>query len=363
MLTISTCPRYTAAMFLMSPVEPSGPCEAVTEGRIAAELGPHKLADWLLAIHGHVQSWRLPLLEPRKLVPPGGYHSPRCIAAGLDAILRTNELKTDDERIPTEITAQAVSYRVVNHRVPVYFVAEDFIRAVAATDLPHDFTFADLHWPMPAMVLGFPVSFMREYIGKETCYVFLARFSKGEHFCPFFPAAPAVVMPAPKVVLFWYACTTGRLESFVSSFWEQDRLDEAVLKHGYTDYTNGDFAKVQEDKTCCDRLSNLIFKLLVILNTRPNLVESGARLRAASHRRGKSRCELWSPNIIGRNYRVLRVKTAPTGTHASPRLHWRRGHLRNQPHGQGRTLRKLVWIEPTLIGFQEVEKHQRTETQ
>ena len=116
--------------------------------------------------------------------------------------MRTNELKTDAERIPTEITAQAIAYRVVNHRVPVFYVAEDFIRAVAATDLPHDFTFADLHWPMTAMVLGFPVRFMREYVGKETCYVFVARFSKGEHFCRFFPAAPTIVMPQAKISLF-----------------------------------------------------------------------------------------------------------------------------------------------------------------
>lgn len=338
-------------MFLMTPMDSLGPCEAVTEERIAAQLGLCSLPEWLTAIYNLIEAWRLLVLEPRKLVPPGGYHTPRCIAAGLDSILRTNELKTDAERIPTEITAQAVAYRVVNHAVPVYYVAEGFIRAVAATDLPHDFTFADLNWPLDAMVLGFPVKFLAEYLGRESCYIFLARFSKGEHSCPFFPAGPAVVMPAAKIALFWYACTTGRLESFVSSYWENDRLDEAVLKHGYTDYTDGDACKIQEDKTCCDRLSNLIFKLLVVLNTRPGLVEAGTRLRAATHRRGKSRCELWSPNVIGRTYRVLQANTGPTGTHASPRLHWRRGHLRNQPHGQGRTLRKLLWIEPMLIGM------------
>lgn len=337
-------------------------CDAVTEERIIADLGLRTLPNWLSMIYEHVEPWRLQILEPRRLVPPGGYHSPKCIAAGLDGILRTNELKVDSERIPTEVTAQAIAYRVINHRVPVYYLAEDFIRAVAATDLPHDFTFADLNWPMDAMVLGFPGRFLSEYVGKETCYVFVARFSRGEHFCPFFPTAPTVVMPQAKIALFWYACTTGRLESFVSSFWENDRLDEAVLKHGYTDYTNGDISKVQGDKVCCDRLSNLVFKLLVVLNTRPSLIEPGTRLRSASTRRGKSQCELWSANVIGRNYRVVHDTTAPTGTHASPRLHWRRGHLRNQPHGGGRLLRKLVWIEPTLIGFQEVEKHQRKET-
>lgn len=30
--------------------------------------------------------------------------------------------------------------------------------------------------------------------------------------------------------------------------------------------------------------------------------------------------------------------------------HWRRGHWRNQPHGEGRALRKLIWLMPVLVG-------------
>ena len=42
------------------------------------------------------------------------------------------------------------------------------VRAVAATDLPHDFTLEDLHWPMPAMVVGFSALFMQEYLGRDS---------------------------------------------------------------------------------------------------------------------------------------------------------------------------------------------------
>jgi hypothetical protein len=309
--------------------------------------------EWLTAVYDHMDEWRLALLEPRKLVPPGGYHSPKCVAAGLDCILRVNERKTDIERLPTEITAQSIVYRIINHRVPVYYVAEDFIRAVAATELPHDFTLADLHWPMPAMVIGFPLKFMTEYLGRETCYVYATEFDAGDHRCRFLPATPFITIPKDKIAISWYACVDGVLESFVSSYWKEDRIDEIIQKYDYTDYTGAEAIQIQEDKECCDRLSVLMFKLLVVLNTRPNLVESGTCLRSANTRKGKSRSELWSPNIIGAKYRVLRERTEPTGTHASPRLHWRRGHLRNQAHGPGRSLRKLAWIEPTLIGMRE----------
>jgi hypothetical protein len=36
------------------------------------------------------------------------------------------------------------------------------------------------------------------------------------------------------------------------------------------------------------------------------------------------------------------------GTHAvAP--HWRRGHFRMQPHGQGNQLRKLIFVSPVLV--------------
>lgn len=38
------------------------------------------------------------------------------------------------------------------------------------------------------------------------------------------------------------------------------------------------------------------------------------------------------------------------GGHGRTSLHWRRGHWRNQAHGQGMTLRKLIWVMPMLIG-------------
>ena len=71
----------------------------------------------------------------------------------------------------------------------------------------------------------------------------------------------------------------------------------------------------------------------------------------AAHAPSDKHCELWSPNLIGRCYRTLRDERGG-GIHASPRVHWRRGHVRSQPHGQRRSLRKAIWIEPVLVGVQ-----------
>jgi hypothetical protein len=85
--------------------------------------------------------------------------------------------------IPTEIAAHVVAYQVIRYNVPIYFIDAEFVRAVAATDLPHDFTLQDLHWPMSAMDVGFPSRFMREYLGRDVCYVYAANCDAGDYSC------------------------------------------------------------------------------------------------------------------------------------------------------------------------------------
>ncbi|MCX6923672.1 MAG: hypothetical protein NT154_10765, partial [Verrucomicrobia bacterium] len=55
------------------------------------------------------------------------------------------------------------------------------------------------------------------------------------------------------------------------------------------------------------RLSALMLKLLVILNTRPQFVEEGRCVRQQKIKHGRVKhSELWSPNLIGRCYRTLK---------------------------------------------------------
>ena len=39
-----------------------------------------------------------------------------------------------------------------------------------------------------------------------------------------------------------------------------------------------------------------------------------------------------------------------------PVTHWRRGHWRNQAHGPGRSLRKLIWLMPMLVGHNQSDE-------
>ncbi|MEB3884101.1 hypothetical protein [Lyngbya sp. CCY1209] len=61
-----------------------------------------------------------------------------------------------------------------------------------------------------------------------------------------------------------------------------------------------------------------------------------------------------SPRWIGRGYQIKRSGDVRPGEREGARewrvdSFWRRGHWRMQPHGEGRKLRKPIWIEPTLV--------------
>lgn len=174
------------------------------------------------------------MFEPRRIVPPGGYHSPKLIAASLFTILGENGLKLRDGDFvaPTAIAAQEIAYQITNLDVPIYYVSEALSRAVAATELPSGIKIEDLNWPIPAMVLGFPQRFLQEYLGLDVCYVFAARLAAGLHRSRHIPFAPVIETPADKVAWFWFSWTGRGLEAFTSSFWCKDDIDLTLANYG-----------------------------------------------------------------------------------------------------------------------------------
>jgi len=276
------------------------------------------------------------LFEPRRIATPDGYHSTKCVAAGLYALLtQANLAAADGAPLPTEVTGSAFCYRILEHHVPIYFVDQEFARAVAATQLPDDFTFADLHWPQDGMVVGWPPRFLREYTDREICYVHAANCPAGSY-CP--PTGlremPEIVVPEgrSKIGWFYYAWANGRPECFVSAYLTEDKLAESVAAYTYTDFIGEEAAKVQADKELTERVSAIMLKLLVILNMERSFITSGVLERPRRARHGKVvRHELWSGNFLGRGYRMVRESM---GTHSSPRLHIRRGHVTWQVIGQ-----------------------------
>lgn len=103
-----------------------------------------------------------------------------------------------------------------------------------------------------------------------------------------------------------------------------------------------------EDHSVLGLLVRLVLNACHYLANVPQALEESQRQTAKKAR--DTRPELWSPRWIGKHYaRKQIIGGVPSGTHASPRMHWRRGHWRNQPVGEGRKDRRRTWIEPILV--------------
>jgi hypothetical protein len=372
---------------LLNLAEAAGSPERETTPRIQT-TGP-TLAQFLAGVydqHLAPNEARRALFEPRRVITPDGYHSTKCAGAGLYALLeQARRTATTGTNLPTEVTGCTSSYRVLEHGVPIYFVDEEFARAVAATQLPDDFTFDDLHWPQMGMVIGWPPRFIREYTGRDLCYVYAANCPAGRYWPKGLEGAPVIEVPEgrSKVGWFYYASTGARVECFVSAYLTKDKLAQAIAGYTHTDYMGAEPPKVRADKELTERVSALMLKLLVILNMQPALIAHGTQERPQRVKHGRVvRGELWGANFIGRGYRTARERY---GTHASPRMHIRRGHVtwqvtgprtadafisasvlpRNDqggidwaqvaPEVRENFLRchKRLWLEPVLIGGKE----------
>jgi len=340
---------------------------------------------------------------PRRVAAPGGYHAHKSVAGQLYTTMF--EIASKDRKhqaiMPTEVTAASVMYRVLDAAVPIYYVGDEFIRAVAATELPKDFTLQDLHFPMPGQVFAFPTAFMKEYTGRDISYVFAADFDGGEYVCPaalrFTDSYINKIIKAPATLAWqFHSYRQGAIESFVSGFWKKDPIDFALTHYGYTDYTYGPEERVNKDRDVTVLVNALMFKLLVVLETRPALVENGGISRPAKvcKRTGNvEQTELWSPNLIGFKYKATRHAAMPgdAGHHASPQWHWRKGHFTHQRVGSLKSpdfvsiatlpkrednevdwlkvpdevraafwrSHKRLWLEPTLINFDEPEESKK----
>jgi len=93
----------------------------------------------------------------------------------------------------------------------------------------------------------------------------------------------------------------------------------------------------------------IAFGLLGILSCKNAPIEKIAPPAKLNKKRVKSgKAEIPMYRTLHISDHTTRQKSGQSdGTHASPRAHWRRGHIRNQPTAKG-YVRK--WIKPTIVG-------------
>lgn len=322
--------------------------------------------DWEKQIQEHKKhmprAWKA--VCPRRYVPPNGFENPQLYSGSMIATMMgvsTNLISADF----ISGTIVSIASILVEHQVPTFFIMEDFARAVAATE-PPDYAIEDIHFPMPAMVFMLPPTFAREYSGYDCRMMAVAKVPEGKY-----PTQVSIgelemtrrvtndterfmahyLVPIDGIEVDYTATypTAKKISQVVSEGTRviADDWDIHAAKHGLTPRDE------KQDAEFNTKMNAFALRLLLAMTARPTLIAKGTCIREEKVKKhGKSLDALWTPNTVGRGYRIVyerdKKEVEAPGTHV--RMHWRRGHFRKQPYGLRDTpTYKVIWIDPVLV--------------
>jgi hypothetical protein len=321
------------------------------------------------AVEGFVEDTFPELLAkfyPRVYESTGGYWSPRQCAAFLAHAAASGVRNGLDHIDSAARLLMPALQLMVERRMPQFFIAPDLLEAVKRTDFPDEINWADLHLPFEQGIFMLPKqSFIHPEAG-EVAMIVWARLQPGDYQ----PPAPGIPVMTERYQSIRVLCLCPEKARWYQAILEDDRkplrlrnpFDRSPGKIPQVFMGPLDVTLTEKDADFCDRMFTIAFGTLMVMNARPQLVERGELSRRVT-KAGQTR-EFWTPNIIGGKYKLKREVPKIVdgefvyevqdghGTHASPRMHWRRGHHRFQACGAGRRERKEKWIEPTLVGSQ-----------
>lgn len=273
-----------------------------------------------------------------------------CLAANLAAA--ASPYADESTRRVAECAAKLLEFRV-----PTLYLAPDLARSVLRTRPPLDLRWGELQLPFEAALMIPPKNLIRHREHGPVDFVGYARVRSGEtvatpertarfaddSFRVFTALAGEPRFPT------WQRTLTGDAAPTIGDCVfspETSLLTEEVYESEFAQHVTLD------DSEFLNTLVELTFAVLLAIVARPSLMRRGER----RGRHKKSGLPVWTPNVVGRDYRVRSESDGahphPDG-HARKRLHWRRGHFRLQPFGPGRTDRKIIWMEPVLVGGEE----------
>lgn len=264
------------------------------------------------------------LVEPKRIQTPPGYDSAHGLGAATYMMSQQYRLTRRDGGQPLELSGVTIAYELVKHKMPVFYVSEALAKAAAATQLPSDFLLSELFWPMPALVLGFPTEFMRNYADVDSSYVWCSHLDARQYPAPSGIVGPIIEPVFPKVALQYYRLhDSGQPEIFVGSFPVSEPVNDVVRRYAYVDHTDAGDTDILKERL--HMVASLVFKVLLILSARDGLIQMGECVRPRSEKKGKVRDALWAPNFIGVGYRTAQHKAPGDGSAVA--THWRRGHM------------------------------------
>jgi len=362
----------------------AGKVEALADKRLARDIdgtrqlcladrvkqqGLGTLTSVLTGIAEKSYPWVLKKFYPRHYENIGQYHSPKEVAVWLTTAV-AESLRYGFLNSPTAYRLMMPAFKpLIDKQMPMFFIAPELLQAVMMTDFDDDIDWTQMKLPYEHGVFILPRGGFRHPTDGDVHMILWSRNQGGASYPPPVPGIPTIEIQNTAFVTtalcpekgIWYdACLNAAHRPTLklrNLFYRGPEDPAPTLTKGSAQ----DEDLAEEDAPFCDSLGVIVFGTLLAMNARPELVERSQLLKRVPAKGDKPVREFWSPNVIGRKYKAKReipkvragkfvFPAKESGHHASPRLHWRRGHFRNQAYGPERRLRKVIWLEPCLIG-------------
>lgn len=293
--------------------------------------------------------------NPRPVATPHGYFNPNYYNTHLlfkylrytdpdyriqtDTFYEGGSFENTVEKLSREQHAKDVrnSYilSLVQEEFPTYFIGLDLLKAAEHTN-PADFSFKDIKMPRNPMVLVFPAFHLHNDAGIHVPFAGIYKGQDGDN---------------TNLFIDMYTATKDKFQGQVSHIAECNSFAEFVnhKKDQSLPLDSVTTDLVRHSLNLFNYTADLVLKILLIINSVPKLidvVEPSHSLSPKEKERKKNKFH--QPLWIGLHYKI--PKEHSSLSHASPMIHWRRGHLRNQAYGPAMSLRRIIWIEPCIVG-------------
>lgn len=292
----------------------------------------------------------------------GSYYSPKLVASQIVQVALKIHQGMWGQNEKFEFLAFS---QLAHYRVPTYYIGIGLMEALGKTKIPGAIEWQTMHVPFEAAVFLPPKGTLQHSEDGDVVFLGFARFEKN------------VTRPSKIANGMIYASQTGGMTLFAGSaagylyHWNISpdahgptiQLADMEGNPGPTHRSEWPLRTLEmtdADNRMMVRVAHYVFAVLMVMTARPVLVTSGEMERRVSNKRGRER-EFWTPPVIGENYGVRYVRSeivraGPTGTHASPRLHWVPGYTREQRYGPKGSLKKPIWVEPYMRGGNEEQE-------
>lgn len=309
-------------------------------------------------------------LYPRAYTVPNGYVSPKAVAQALcwPSILMVGRAESEavDE---VAVHGHMTTAKLLKFEIPTFFVDSLFMSAIRATDPPEDTQLESIKWPFEGMLFLFKKGILMSPVDGDCPYLAISRHRAGDVLNTNFPGADPTRASCDCFTFLTSPIRPGGAAPLFGSLvgLEETPTFSSVMhieREGWVFF--GPDAQQDlppDDQTFIKQIIDLGLRLVLTMVARPDLVTNGHKLPQDEKLKQKGAKEVWKPNFLGHAYRPKRENVPgdgeeemPGSDHFGPRCHWRRGHYRNQAHGRNFGQRRLIWIEPILVGTPSEER-------